>query len=364
MTYFLDKYANKNLIESAVLNSILEDRINSIIVTDKNNIILFSNEAASNIFGYKKEEIIGENITLLMQSPYNREIDSIINFEKDSLGKRKDDSIFPINISITQITIDNNTFNIILIRDITEKKEIEELRAAYILMQSEIKTKNNFLSILSHELRTPLHSILGLIEGLIRGLDGPLLKAQELLLQDISNSGKELLAFTDKMLQLSKITPSEYNLTIEPCSMMKTIAYCIEMISFIAEQKHLKIDNKILEDVLILGNSKNLKEIFLNLLTNAVKFSEKGTITIFATYLPKKVSISITDSGIGINEKKLSELFIPFWMFPKGDLGNSKGLSLALTKLLLELQGGKIEASSKEGVGSTFTIHLPTIEKP
>ncbi len=351
-------------IRSAIVKSFLENRIDSIIITDKENRILTFNQAAEITFGYQSQEVLGKDITFLMQVPYEN-TDQVTSWRKEALGGKKDGEIFPIDVSITKIVVGKMIFFVRIIRDLSEKKETEKIWTAHILMQADLKAKNDFLSTVSHEIRTPIHAIMNYTECLIQGLDGPLLEAQKTSLENVYTASKHLVDLVNGLLQFAKMTPDEYKLTVELCPLVNLMQSSIEIISFLAKQKHLEIHTDFpKEEIFLDANRKNLQEIFFNLLSNAIKFSKEGAITVTLKTFPEKIMVSVTDTGCGISEENLPKIFIPFWSAPGRETQKEHtGLGLSITKHLVELQGGTIEVVSKKDIGSTFTVYFPIVSK-
>lgn len=361
MSESFKKLLDEKLLKTAILKSILENTIDAVIITDLDQKVLLFNKAAEVIFGYDKDEVIGSSISMITK-PLDTKKKLTFPFKIDTIGKKKNETLFPIRMSIDKVIVKKTCFFIKIIQDISTRKETEEIRVAYMLLLAETKLKNEFLSILSHELRAPLHAICGFTAGLLEGFDGPLLPAQKTSLENIQNSSEDLLKLLNNMLQTAKSSNDIYNLIIEPCSIISCLNESIETVSFLATSKEIQLEKNFSKDAFIIGNKRTLKEIFLNIFTNAIQFSKKGTIKVSLTLNQKDVIIAIADTGLEISKENLPMIFTPFWMLPSPNSKPSTTVGLALTKLLVELQGGRIEVISEKEKGSIFTIHFPIIE--
>jgi len=243
-----------------------------------------------------------------------------------------------------------------------QKKEIQEKAEA---LEVASKYKTEFLANMSHELRTPLNSILVLSQLLADKKDQtPLTEKQLEFAGTIHTSGSELLRLINDVLDLSKIEVGKMDILLEPMSCQELAKYMEKSFRQIGENKGLEfkiVVDEYLPETIITDEHK-VKQIINNLLSNAFKFTEKGEITLEMSYQDKEtISISVTDTGIGIQEDKQS---IVFEAFKQSDGTISRkyggtGLGLSITKELTQLLGGSIDLISEEGKGSTFTLFLP-----
>ena len=360
------------------LQAILDNTVDSIITTDANCIIIDFNKAAEKMFGYSKKEALYKNISIIMPSPDKEHHDEfvrnylttgikhVIGVGREALGQKKDGTIFPVDISISETIINHSHYFTGIIKDLTLQKEANKIKESHLVIEAsmkareaEIKAKNDFLTTISHELRTPLHGIMGFTECLIQELDGPLLKAQKNSLQNIYNASKHLLDLVSELLLIAKGTAIFPSKTIETCPLSEILTTCIETLLPLIKKKKLDIHKKIPEGITLQSNTQHLQEIFFNLLSNAIKFTEKGSITVRVSSFPNDIVIQIADTGCGIQAKDLQNIFIPFSTSNEKSQEEHTGLGLAITKHLVEIYKGKIKVSSEVGVGSIFTITFP-----
>ncbi|MCX9083512.1 MAG: ATP-binding protein [Candidatus Methanoperedens sp.] len=249
-------------------------------------------------------------------------------------------------------------------RDITELKRSEKLHIDNVRLEHESKEKSEFLASMSHELRTPLNAIIGFSEIMTLGIGGNLNETQKGYVKDINNAGEHLLNIINDILDLSKVEAGKMELVIEKFSVHELLEETITLIKNNAIKHNINIVRDIDRRLeFIDGDKQKIKQVFFNLLSNAVKFSKEdgGKITIAVKKIDDMASFSVSDTGIGIEKKNLNKLFKEFQQVDSGICRKygGTGLGLVISKKLVELHGGKIQAQSKYGEGSTFTFELP-----
>ncbi len=225
------------------------------------------------------------------------------------------------------------------------------------------RAKTMFLATVSHELRTPLNAIIGFSELLTyEGSEmGHSLTAQQReYMQHVLSSGRHLLALIDDLLDLSKVETGKMILARVPTSLAEVIKIVAEMIEPLAKTKGLQLDIVIAHDLPEISvDPLRLRQILYNLLSNAIKFTPSGTVSLRAELTHDAIRISVRDTGVGIRSEDMPRLFHEFERVGFPESAQGTGLGLALTKKLVELHGGSIEAVSSPGQGATFTISLP-----
>ncbi|WP_310484834.1 ATP-binding protein [Chamaesiphon sp. VAR_48_metabat_403] len=246
-----------------------------------------------------------------------------------------------------------------------------ELRDAVIVAQTANQSKTEFLALLSHELRTPLTSILGLSATLLRLPLLNLTERQQNYLQVIHNSGEHLSELIDDILDFYKLEVGKTFLKVSEFSLSKLIEQVVDLFRVKAEQRKITLQVEIItdsnnitygsRDLRFRGDTKRVRQILLNILTNAIKFTpENGTVLVRSWIEDCYAVIEVEDSGIGIEEEQIPRLFKKFHQLDRNfdrDYGGM-GLGLAITQQLVELHGGSIEVDSIVGSGSTFTVRL------
>lgn len=251
-------------------------------------------------------------------------------------------------------------------------KELEKTRTANLNMLQDLKetnehlkdldkAKSNFLNIVSHELKTPLTAMFAYLD-ILKDMGTNLTEDEKKSLAAIRRNSDQLKVLINNLLEISRIEAGKFELVNSEIDPVEKINSIMENLKPLAENKGIKlkfeIDKKIPK---ILTDEQRFEEIFNNLISNAVKFTEKGSITISARTDLDKVLFKVSDTGVGIPKEKLSGLFSKFY---QADASLSRkfggtGLGLSITKQLVELQGGKIWVESQEGKGTTFFFTLP-----
>lgn len=247
------------------------------------------------------------------------------------------------------------------------RQRTERLETALVEAQAASRTKSEFLSIMSHELRTPLNSILGFVKLMLMGLAGPINAEQKKQLAMIEKSGENLLLLINKVLDLAKIEAGKISVEVEKFQVYDVCKEIMDMHRPLAVEKNLELIFS--EDQCrceITTDKDRFKHIILNLITNAIKFTERGSVSLICSTQPNNISLSIIDTGVGIKKEDFPKLFKPFSQIDMGSTREAEGagLGLSIVKKNLELLGGEVRAESEFGKGSTFTVRLPWQSPP
>lgn len=259
--------------------------------------------------------------------------------------------------------IDDNQV-MFLMRDIHQRKQLEqEILFQKDQAQKANEMKNQFLANVSHELRTPLNSIIGFTTRVIRSSDEVLAEVQSNNLRIVKEESIHLLDLINDILDFSKIEAGKININIERFEVNKVIDEAFEMIENIMIQKkmHFVCQYEATEEVVMHSDRKKIKQILINLLANAFKYSTKGTVTIVTKHSEKSLQISVIDEGIGIETNEINTIFDAFHRINDAKVmqAGGTGLGLAITKRLIEALDGEIHVTSHINEGSTFYISLP-----
>jgi len=251
-----------------------------------------------------------------------------------------------------------------LTREVNLRRKIEgELVEAKEAAESANRVKSAFLASMSHELRTPLNSIIGFTGIILNELAGPLNLEQKKQLKMVKGSSHHLLNLINDVLDISKIEAGEVEITREAFSMPQVIDQVVESLRPLAEQKGLSLFAKVDPDVeQVVSDERRIRQIFINLANNAIKFTEKGGVRIACQRRDGAIEVRVTDTGIGIHEADMEKLFKPFQQLDTGTARRYEGtgLGLSVCKRILDLLGGRIWVESRVGEGSTFAFTLPS----
>ncbi|NQU54044.1 MAG: PAS domain S-box protein [Bacteroidetes bacterium] len=349
------------------------------IIMHKNGKIIDLNLSAAKMVGYEYEELIGGNIIELLADKVYHEIILENSKKKHSLpyeilGIKKDGSRFPVEIEGRTISFENGEeVRVVAIRDITERKTTEkELIKALEKATESDRLKSAFLATMSHELRTPLNAIIGFSEFLNKDLS---MEDVEKFGEIINNSGNHLLSIVNDLFEITLIESGETKIRVEEVN-LKNIFYDILNIITSEQQKANKNDIKLnliippgKEDFTIKTDPNKLKQILLNLLKNAIKFTDTGHVNYGFEILSEQENLIlkfyVEDTGIGIPKEKHNLIFD---VFRQAEESNSRryggvGIGLSVASRLTELLGGEIWLESEVGKGSTFYFTLPVDRK-
>ncbi len=250
-----------------------------------------------------------------------------------------------------------------LSREINLRRKIEgELVEAKEAAESANRVKSAFLASMSHELRTPLNSIIGFTGIILNELAGPLNLEQKKQLKMVKGSSQHLLNLINDVLDISKIEAGELEVSWNEFSIRQVISEVVDSLRPLAEQKGLSLSARIAPDVdVLVSDERRIQQVLINLVNNAIKFTDKGGVTIISQKKGSHIELAVTDTGIGIGKADISRLFKPFQQL---DIGTSRkyegtGLGLSICKRILDMVGGTIRVRSELGQGTTFVITLP-----
>ena len=272
------------------------------------------------------------------------------------LLRRKDGSSVEVRVTVTRLADSQRGWlALALVQDLSE-----EVRAYKAIRESEEKSR--FLSTMSHELRTPLNSILGFAQLIEAGTDLPLSPRNRRYVANIRASGEHLLAIVSEVLNLSRATSGTLTMEIESVSLDDVLGECMVTIEPLAKGRRLSVFNEASAGLVVHADAVRLKQCLLNVLSNAVKFTEHGSITIRTESEDEWVVIEVQDTGIGIETDKLEAVFGEFYQVDMGPsrLVGGTGLGLPLTRQLMGLMGGTVTAESVIGMGSIFSLRVRT----
>jgi PAS domain S-box-containing protein len=472
--------------------AILENTVDAIITITEDGFIEDFNQAATVLFGYEAEEIAGQNISMLMPEPYKNEHDDyikrylekgeakVIGRTRELQGQTKDGIIFPLNLAVSELKMENKRIFIGMIHDLTEAKRLEEDRNRFfsisldmlcianfdgyfvqlnpawqkvlgytreellskpfiecvhpddkektaqevqrlmaggemIGFENRFRTKNGeyrwflwtasasetrqllfavarditdlkhaadelhtakeaaedanqaksqFLASMSHELRTPLNSVIGFANVLLKSKNGELDEKRRTFLEKIHSNGLHLLELINDVLDLSKIEAGKTEVVLEEVDLAQLIRQTLDHLEVQVQGKDVKLKGRIPKQVSTFQSDESkLKQILINLVGNAIKFTEKGSVEVILftdgkTGLPKWIDVK--DTGIGIPEDRMATIFEPF---SQAESGTSRkyggtGLGLTISQSLCEMMGYEMTVDSKVNEGSTFRIHI------
>lgn len=252
----------------------------------------------------------------------------------------------------------------------TEALQQSEIRLERLVQQrtqeleAANQAKTEFLSYVSHELRTPLASVISFSKILQQQTFGALNSKQQQYVEIIQSSGQYLLELINDLLDLSKIEAGQEELTLETVSIEEICTAVLTLVGEQADARHLQLHLMIEPNLNhCVADKRRLKQILLNLLANAINYTEVGSVTLRVTRSPAAIDFAVTDTGIGISPGDQELLFQPFQQVGRRDRSSGTGLGLALSRNLARRHGGDITCTSTLGEGSCFALHLPLRER-
>ncbi|MEH2116135.1 response regulator [Nostoc sp.] len=327
------------------------------------SITLF-NQGAEKIFGYSAQEVIGKGLDLLLpQRFFQVHRQHVVDFgqspnvarrmgeRREIYGRRKDGTEFPAEASISKIDMSEEMFYTVILRDITERKQIERM-------------KDEFVSVVSHELRTPLTSIHGSLGMLASGLLPTDSEQGKRLLQIATDSSERLVRLINDILDIERIESGKAKMEPEICNVVDLIVQAVNVMQPLADKAGVKVSISALSGQ-VWADSDRIVQTLTNLLSNAIKFSSVGsTVCLGAQQQGDEVLLTVKDTGRGIPTDKLESIFERFQQVDSSDSRNhdGTGLGLAICKSIMQQHGGRIWAESVLGEGSTFYVTLPLFE--
>lgn len=346
-----------------------------VLIIDSEGTIVEFNSAAKNSLGYSDEQLRDLNFFELLTEDAPEESKKEILFSKTiQIGsystetelKKIDNTTFSVLLTASRIKMGSDLHIAMIISDRTEQKEMEKtLVAAKEQAEKASQAKSFFLANISHEIRTPINAILGMVFLM---QDTQLTEQQREYMKNISSSAKTLFGTINGILDFSKIESGKMEIEAQAFNLKNLIRDILPAFNLAAEEKGLEFRTNIDEYIpeFVIGDVFRLSQILNNLLTNAIKFTEKGYVEISVSRLVQlrdiaHLEFAVKDCGIGLSKEELDLIFKPFEQADESVTRKpgGAGLGLAISQELAVLMGGKIVTTSKKGVGSTFTVKIP-----
>jgi PAS domain S-box-containing protein len=345
------------------------DRSFVVSKTDKMGIITYVNDEFCRVSGYTREELLGKPHNIIrdpsVDSSVFKELWHTIKNKKepwfgDIVNQAKDGSSFWTKAIINPILNSNGE----VMEYIGIRTDITELEKARVAALSAEKAKSAFLATMSHELRTPLNSVIGFSQILIAKNDASQ-EATKSFIEKINISGKHLLNLVNNILDFSKIESGKMELNKVEIILDDFINDTVLLVENEALKKEIQIIKEGFDNISLSGDKQLLKQVVLNILSNAIKFSNKNSnIKIIYKKDEQNNIISICDEGVGLSQEQLDKLFKPFSQIQEHQNNTAKGtgLGLIISRKILELHNGDIKVQSEKNKGSCFDIYLPNIK--
>jgi PAS domain S-box-containing protein len=371
---------------------VLETVTDAYVSTDDSGAITGWNRAAEHMFGWRRDEVLGRRISDTIVPPRYRArhersfarftetgVSDVMNHPLELYARHRDGSEFPVELLLTANQVKGRWIISAFIRDISTRKQAEQAlqeamreaglararaEASQQLAEAASRAKSDFLATMSHEIRTPLNGVIG-FNGLL--LDSPLNADQRRYAELARQSGESLLHLLNDFLDFSKIEAGRLELEPVDFNLSQEMEHVLSLVRPRAQEKGLELTQAMGKAPSGLrGDAARLRQILLNLLANAVKFTDHGRVHLSCEEVLRRddeawICFQVSDTGIGIAPSARDRLFQPF---VQADASTTRryggtGLGLAIAKRLAAAMGGKIGFSSTPGVGSTFWVELP-----
>jgi two-component system sensor histidine kinase ChiS len=363
------KRAEDGLRESqARIQAILDTAVDGILTIDERGVIEIANRAAGKLFNYDPAELVGRNVSLLMPAAHGKVHDAyierylrtgearVIGIGREVEGLRRDGSVFPAELAVSEVYFGDKRRFTGIVRDITARKKAEEalLRADAL--------KDEFLANTSHELRTPLNGIIGIGQSILDGATGPLTDQQRHNLRMIVASGRRLASLVNDLLDFSKLRHEKVELNLRPTDLHALTELVLAISRSLAGKRPVRLFNRIDPKIpLVEVDEDRVQQILFNLVGNAIKFTSAGVVEVSAAIRDDRLDLTVSDTGVGIAADRFETIFESF---SQGDGSVAReqggtGLGLAISKQLVEMHGGTIRVESEVGVGSRFSFSVP-----
>lgn len=339
--------------ERAKLFAILDNMAEGVVAVDHQKQVLIMNPSASRILGVTREKVLGASLIHAVQNP---QIDEMMDraLKHQSLTSSEIEIDYPqeVFLKVSAVGLSQPTggvSGILVLYDVTQMRKLENMR-------------REFVANVSHELRTPLTSIRGFVETLLSGAYADPGKCQEFL-KIVEEDSSRLSRLIDDLLELSRLESKKSPLLKTEVEMNVEADKALAVFRTRLEERKIKIDKKFSPGLpKIQADPDRLRQVFVNLLDNAIKFSpEAGTIRVSIEQVPQFIRVSVQDDGAGIPEESVPRIFERFYRVDKARARDSggTGLGLAIVKHIVEAHGGYVACESELGKGSRFSFTLP-----
>ncbi len=363
------KYQSTFPKEVSFLINLLDQISDGIYITDPERKIMYWNKAAETITGYKQEEVLGKRCADSILEHTDLAGNKLCSTELCPLHKamhsnkvpsepltlkalHKEGRLVIVEVGITPLHSISGTLigGIEIFRDVSAKVELEEQKA-------------RFFSSLSHELKTPLANMQGYLDLILSGDAGEINELQQEFLNTIYNEEQKLANYIEDLLEMGRFEGTDYSYQQNVTNLSALIKSLIRSFKNEAAKKGLVLNHNIATGLGLLGDKERLSQAFSNLIGNAIKYTEAGTVSIEAWFdrEEKELIVKISDSGIGIPETDLKNIFEMFYRVEHPGVRNKggTGVGLYIVERVIRRHDGKISLESAPGEGSVFTVSLP-----
>jgi PAS domain S-box-containing protein len=347
------------------LRWMLEVAPDAILGVDASGSVELVNAQCERLFGYNRDELMGQPVERLIPDGLRPVDAGQIGAGQELITLHKNGTEIPVEISLSALETPGGRLTMAALRDITDRKLIERrLREQNVELERASTAKDTFLAGMSHELRTPLNAIIGFTGTMLMKLPGPLNTEQEHQLRLVQTSGKHLLSIINDLLDLAKIESGRVQIALEPVDCLRVIEEIAQSLQPLAQSKGLTLRIETFDGpVTATADRRALGQILINLVNNAIKFTDTGEVCL--TLKPAAdddgiLQITVRDTGAGIPQADLDRIFRVFERSTVSAKATDEGtgLGLYISRKLADLLNASITVSTVVGEGSTFTVSL------
>ena len=361
------------------LRAMVDTAVEGIVMIDAQGIVQLYNNAVQELLGWTADEMLGHNIDRLIPEPHRSAHDGyirsflqtgqsqIIGTGREVHVQHKDGRLVPTFVSVGEMHLPGAHLFVAFLTDLSQLRAMQQqelqLRSAKEQAEAVARARSAFLANMSHEIRTPMNAVLGFTEAV---LDTPLTATQRRHLELAQQAARTLLRLLNDILDTSKLDKGAVELEVADFAPHALWVQVLASLQIAADRRGLRLTLDEGSEVppYLRGDALRLQQIVLNLLGNAIKFTEHGSVVLQVRYGQGQLRIAVIDTGIGIAAHKLEHIFAPF---SQADASTTRrfggtGLGTTIARQLAELMGGTIAVESTEGQGSTFTVTLPLPE--
>jgi PAS domain S-box-containing protein len=375
----LERDALERATEAREISTVLDTATDGVIMLDADARILSMNRPAEAMFGFDQKEVAGQDFLTLL-SPDSREpvkayfdglrasgLASLLNDGREALGRERRGRTIPLFITLGRTNASAEAKFCVVLRDLTHWKTIErDLRDARGQAEKANKLKSEFLAKISHEIRTPLNAILGFAEVIMEERFGPVGNDRyKDYVRDIHASGSHVMSLINDLLDLSKIEAGKLDLNFGAVDANSIIQECVSLMQPQAAHERIIVRLSLFDKLpKIIADERSLRQIMLNLMSNAVKFNEPGGQVIVSTAMNDsgQAVIRVRDTGVGMSEAELGTALEPFRQVASARQANGTGLGLPLTKALAEANRAGFSIKSRKEQGTLVEVAFPTVQ--
>ncbi|MBV8036134.1 MHYT domain-containing protein [Roseateles sp.] len=349
------------------LQAVVETAVDGIFMVDGQGVVQAFNSAAERMLGWDAAEVLGQHARMLAPDTLQEDNTAVHSLARTAGSSRetemrtRDGRFIPVRMAVGCVDVQGAPLYVSFITDIRQRLDHEQtLREARDRAEAAAAARGTFLANMSHEIRTPMNAIIGFTEAL---LDSPLDASQRRHLGTVHNAARSMLRLLNDILDTAKLEKGAVELEVADFSLRELCEQTLASLRITASKKRLplELDYPQAEPEFVRGDALRLQQVLVNLVGNAIKFTERGHVRLHVRYADNELLLDVEDTGIGIAPEALERIFDPF---AQADASTTRrfggtGLGTTISHQLVELMRGRISVRSTLGRGSVFSVRLP-----